>query len=101
MTLASLDVDEVEAERKVIAEEAREIESPQARLDQMHELTSYVKHPYRNPVLGWPKTWCGSASTTWSPSTRLTTGPTVRCWCWPAMSSPPRLWRRSRPISDR
>ena len=56
MTLASLDVDEVEAERKVIGEErAREIESPQARLDQMHELTSYVKHPYRNPVLGWPE----------------------------------------------
>ncbi|HMF38802.1 MAG TPA: pitrilysin family protein, partial [Isosphaeraceae bacterium] len=56
MTLASLDGDEVEAERKVIGEErAREIESPQARLDQMHELTSYVTHPYRNPVLGWPE----------------------------------------------
>ncbi len=56
MTLARLDPGEVEAERKVIAEErAREMESPMARLDQMHELTSYVKHPYRNPVLGWPE----------------------------------------------
>jgi zinc protease len=56
MTLTRLDADEVEAERKVIGEErAREIESPQARLDQMHELTSYLKHPYRNPVLGWPE----------------------------------------------
>ncbi len=56
MTMARLDPDEVEAERKVIAEErAREMESPQARLDQMHQLASYVKHPYRNPVLGWPE----------------------------------------------
>jgi len=56
MTLTRLDADEVEAERKVIGEErAREIESPQARLDQMHELTSYLRHPYRNPVLGWPE----------------------------------------------
>ncbi len=55
MTLARLDPGEVEAERKVIGEErAREMESPLARLDQMHELTSYVQHPYRNPVLGWP-----------------------------------------------
>ena len=56
MTLARLDPGEVEAERKVIGEErAREMESPLARLDQMHELTSYVTHPYRNPVLGWPE----------------------------------------------
>jgi zinc protease len=56
MKLACLEAADVEAERKVIGEErAREIDSPQARLDQMHELTSYVKHPYRNPVLGWPE----------------------------------------------
>ncbi len=52
---ATFDPREVEAERQVIAEErAREQESPFARLDQAHLTTSYVRHPYRNPILGWP-----------------------------------------------
>jgi zinc protease len=52
---ATFDAREVEAERQVIAEErAREQESPFARLDQAHLATSYVRHPYRNPILGWP-----------------------------------------------
>ena len=52
---ANFDPDEVEAERRVIAEErAREQESPFARLDQTHLALSYLRHPYRNPVLGWP-----------------------------------------------
>jgi zinc protease len=53
---ARFDPEEVEAERKVIGEErARELESPQARLDQAHQTVSYLRHPYRNPVLGWPE----------------------------------------------
>ena len=56
MTRARFDPSEVEAERKVIGEErAREMESPQARLDQTHQMVSYLRHPYRNPVLGWPE----------------------------------------------
>ena len=52
---ATFDAREVEAERHVIAEErAREQESPFARLDQSHLTASYVRHPYRNPILGWP-----------------------------------------------
>lgn len=52
---ATFDPAEVEAERQVIAEErAREQESPFARLDQAHLTASYVRHPYRNPILGWP-----------------------------------------------
>ena len=52
---ASFDPREVEAERQVIAEErARDHESPFSRLDQAHLTTSYVRHPYRNPILGWP-----------------------------------------------
>jgi zinc protease len=46
---------EVEAERQVIGEErAREINSPQGRLDQTHLAVTYLRHPYRNPILGWP-----------------------------------------------
>jgi zinc protease len=56
MSMAHFDPLEVEAERKVIAEErAREMESPLVRLDQMHQMVSYRKHPYRSPVLGWPE----------------------------------------------
>ena len=52
---ATFDPHEVEAERQVIAEErARDQESPFSRLDQAHLTTSYVRHPYRNPILGWP-----------------------------------------------
>ncbi len=52
---AIFDPREVDAERHVIAEErSREQESPFSRLDQAHLTTSYVRHPYRNPVLGWP-----------------------------------------------
>ena len=40
----------------VIAEErARELNSPQGRLDQTHLALSYIRHPYRNPILGWPE----------------------------------------------
>ena len=46
---------EVEAERGVILEErAREWESPLGRLDQTHLTMTYLAHPYRNPILGWP-----------------------------------------------
>ncbi len=52
---AAFDPQEVEAERQVIAEErARDAESPMARLDSAHLTHSYVRHPYRNPILGWP-----------------------------------------------
>lgn len=55
MTGALFDPAEVEAERQVIVEErAREVDSPQGRLDQHHLAVSYLAHPYRNPVLGWP-----------------------------------------------
>jgi zinc protease len=46
---------EVEAERRVILEErARELDTPQGRLEQTHLAVSYLVHPYRNPVIGWP-----------------------------------------------
>src|SRR4051794_18771644 len=52
---AVFDPREVEAERFVIAEErARELHSPLGRLEQTHLAVSYLVHPYRNPVLGWP-----------------------------------------------
>src|SRR3954466_7397595 len=52
---ATFDPAEVEAERHVIVEErARDLDSPAGRLDQMHLAVSYLVHPYRNPVLGWP-----------------------------------------------
>ena len=52
---ATFDPPEVEAERRVIIEErARDQESPFGRLDQAHLLASYARHPYRNPILGWP-----------------------------------------------
>ncbi len=56
MTGALFNPAEVEAERQVIVEErARELDSPQGRLDQQHLAMSYLVHPYRNPVLGWPE----------------------------------------------
>ena len=56
MSLAAIDAGEVEAERQVIGEErARELESPQVRLDQTLQALAYIQHPYRNPVLGWPE----------------------------------------------
>ncbi|HEX8202819.1 MAG TPA: pitrilysin family protein, partial [Isosphaeraceae bacterium] len=52
---AAFDPEEVEAERHVIAEErARDLDSPIGRLDQTHLAVSYLVHPYRNPILGWP-----------------------------------------------
>lgn len=52
---ASFDPREVEAERHVIGEErARDLDSPLGRLDQTHLALSYLRHPYRNPILGWP-----------------------------------------------
>jgi zinc protease len=56
MRNATFDEAEVEAERRVIVEErARELDSPLGRLDQMHLTVSYLVHPYRNPILGWPE----------------------------------------------
>jgi zinc protease len=53
---AQFDAAEVEAERTVIAEErARELDSPQLRLDQAHQAVAYRRHPYRNPIIGWPE----------------------------------------------
>src|SRR6059058_65051 len=47
---------EVEAERHVIGEErARDLDSPLGRLDQTHLALAYLRHPYRNPILGWPE----------------------------------------------
>ncbi len=55
MTGARFDPSEVEAERGVILEErARDLESPFSRLDQAHLSATYVRHPYRNPIIGWP-----------------------------------------------
>ena len=52
---ARFDPGEVEVERRVIGEErARELNSPQGRLDQTHLALTYLRHPYRNPILGWP-----------------------------------------------
>ncbi|WP_165248653.1 M16 family metallopeptidase [Paludisphaera soli] len=56
MTSARFDPREVEAERQVVGEErARDAESALARLEQNHQALSYLRHPYRNPVLGWPR----------------------------------------------
>ncbi len=53
---ARFDPREVESERHVIAEErAREMDSPLGRLDEVHLAQSYIRHPYRNPILGWPE----------------------------------------------
>ncbi len=47
---------EVEAERRVIAEErGRDLDTPAGRLEQAHLAVSYLVHPYRNPILGWPE----------------------------------------------
>ncbi len=55
MSGATFDPREIEAERHVIGEErARDLDSPLSRLDQTHLTFSYVRHPYRNPILGWP-----------------------------------------------
>jgi zinc protease len=51
---ATFDPREVEAERHVIGEErARELDTPLGRLDQTHLAVAYLRHPYRNPILGW------------------------------------------------
>jgi zinc protease len=56
MREAQFDTGEIEAERRVIVEErARELGSPQGRLDQTHLAVTYLRHPYRNPILGWPE----------------------------------------------
>jgi zinc protease len=53
---ATFDPREVEAERHVIVEErARDLDSPAGRLDQTHLAVAYLRHPYRNPILGWPE----------------------------------------------
>jgi zinc protease len=46
---------DVAFERQVISEErARDLSTAWGRLEQKHSLCSYPRHPYRNPILGWP-----------------------------------------------
>ena len=57
---ATFDPAEVEAERQVILEErALDQDSPLSRLDQNHLTHAYLRHPYRNPILGWPEDLVG------------------------------------------
>jgi zinc protease len=57
---AVFDPRDIEAERQVIGEEwARDLDSPFNRLDQTHLALSYLRHPYRNPILGWPEDLAG------------------------------------------
>src|SRR4051794_35525358 len=57
---ASFDPREVDAERHVIVEErARDLDSPTGRLDQNLLAMAYLRHPYRNPILGWPEDFAG------------------------------------------
>src|SRR4029077_20079609 len=57
---ALFDPHEVEAERHVIGEErARDLDSPFSRLDMHHLAHAYLRHPYRNPILGWPDDLAG------------------------------------------
>ena len=94
---AHFDPSEVEAERKVIGEErARELESPQARLDQAHQALSYLRHPYRNPVLGWQEDVAAIRVDDLRRFTTTITGPTARCWCWPVTSIRRGRWTGSR-----
>lgn len=54
MCHATFDPREVEAERHVIVEErSRDLDSPSGRLDQNLLALAYLRHPYRNPILGW------------------------------------------------
>src|SRR3954451_2601150 len=34
-------------------ERARDLDSPLGRLDENHLALAYLRHPYRNPILGW------------------------------------------------
>jgi zinc protease len=53
---ASFEPCEVEAERHVIFEErAADMDTALGRLDQNHLTLAYLRHPYRNPILGWPE----------------------------------------------
>jgi zinc protease len=57
---ATFDPREIEAERHVIGEErAHDLDSPFSRLDQTHLAVAYLRHPYRNPILGWPDDLAG------------------------------------------
>ena len=48
--------DEIELESRVIREErSRELDTPQGRLDQALFAQMYARHPYRNPIVGWPE----------------------------------------------
>ncbi len=56
MSGARFDPHEVEIERQVIGEErARELNTPLGRLEETHLAVSYLRHPYRNPIVGWPE----------------------------------------------
>ncbi len=56
MHAARFDRREVELERRVIREErSRELDTPQGRLDQALFAQMYQRHPYRNPIVGWPE----------------------------------------------
>ena len=63
--------------------------SPQGRLDQTHLAVTYLRHPYRNPILGWPEDIARiDVDDHHELFTRRTTGPTGRSWSWSATSSP-------------
>ena len=54
MVNCSFDVDEFEAEKKVVIEELKtSLDSPWGLLMQDVEAGAYKIHPYRNPVVGW------------------------------------------------
>ena len=55
MTAAIFEPEEVEIERRVIEKErAREHIPGPRRLDQVLLTVAYLRHPYRNPIVGWP-----------------------------------------------
>jgi zinc protease len=56
MTGVRFDPREVEIERQVIGEErSRELNTSSGRLEQTHLALSFLRHPYRNPIVGWPE----------------------------------------------
>lgn len=49
------DPGEFEAERQVVVEELkRDLDDPWGRLFREVEAALFVRHPYRNPIIGWP-----------------------------------------------
>ena len=56
MSGATFDAREIEAERHVIVEErARDLDRRSAGSTRRTSPPAYLRHPYRNPILGWPE----------------------------------------------